>query len=187
MDASAYLTRQGWQGDGHSLHPNGRGIKKPLLISRKPNLFGVGKKKNDTHTDQWWARALDDSLKGLDVSKSENPDVMNSIAASRRALLGSPNTTVGKWGRLYDGFVRGEGLNGTILLDGFDKESSHEQTRIKQHKMRLQTPNIISSPTDDLNVSRKESSQSGTKKGAGRRRSKKRRAKGKEKKYGAGI
>ncbi|KAJ9648239.1 hypothetical protein H2199_001092 [Coniosporium tulheliwenetii] len=45
MDAAAHLKRHGWRGHGHSLDRHDRGIKKPLLISQKADLFGVGKKK----------------------------------------------------------------------------------------------------------------------------------------------
>jgi nucleolar protein TMA23 len=67
MDSSAYLTRHGWLGDGHALHPGG--IKKPLLVSKKANVLGLGKKKNDAHADQWWARAFDSGLKNLEIGQ----------------------------------------------------------------------------------------------------------------------
>lgn len=35
MNASQYLKNHGWQGTGHSLDGNGRGLKKPLLVSKK--------------------------------------------------------------------------------------------------------------------------------------------------------
>jgi nucleolar protein TMA23 len=59
MNAEAYLRKQGWQGSGHSLDGEGRGIKKPLQL-------GLGKKKAAyTTDDQWWMRAFDDSLKNI--------------------------------------------------------------------------------------------------------------------------
>ena len=40
MDASSYLKRHGWRGDGHSLDHTGRGIRKPLLVSKKVDVLG---------------------------------------------------------------------------------------------------------------------------------------------------
>ena len=129
MDTSAYLTRHGWQGAGHSLHPSGRGIKKPLLTSRKTNLLGLGKKKNDVHADQWWARAFDNSLKSLEVTKIKSPSTIDHAAATHQGSLEIPSTTEGKWAGLYDGFVRGESLKGTIAFEDLCKDSCPEQVR----------------------------------------------------------
>ncbi|KAL2051449.1 hypothetical protein ABVK25_008316 [Lepraria finkii] len=63
MDTAAYLTSQGWAGHGHALHHSGRGITKPLTVTQKNNVLGIGKKKYDAHADQWWARAFDETLK----------------------------------------------------------------------------------------------------------------------------
>ena len=117
MDTSAYLTNQGWLGSGHALYPTGRGIKKPLLVSQKSNVLGIGKKKHDAHADQWWARAFDKSLKGLEVGNiglsvaAENVK-SRALGASDIIKAGEENS-VGTSG-LYAGFVRGEGLSGTI-------------------------------------------------------------------------
>lgn len=115
MDSSAYLTRHGWRGEGHALHPTGRGIKKPLLVSKKTNVLGIGKKKNDIHADQWWARAFDKGLKSLDVSKSTKSEAepvrTNAGARGALELLQSGG---GKWAGLYSGFVKGQGLDGTL-------------------------------------------------------------------------
>lgn len=129
MDTRAYLTGQGWLGTGHSLHPTGRGIKKPLLVSRKSNVLGVGKKKHDTHADQWWARAFDAGLKSLEVGRSESSGATESVKAGTWGQLDTLKAGGQKWagnGGLYAGFVRGEGLSGTItpeLLDNKQKDS----------------------------------------------------------------
>ena len=66
MDAAAILKGHGWRGSGHSLDNHGRGIVKPLLISNKQDVLGVGKKKPAYNvSDQWWMRAFDESLKEL--------------------------------------------------------------------------------------------------------------------------
>ncbi|KAF2401670.1 hypothetical protein EJ06DRAFT_528830 [Trichodelitschia bisporula] len=93
MDARAHLTRHGWRGDGHSLDPSNRGLKKPLLITHKTDQKGLGTKKAaENLSDQWWLRAFDDALQ--------------QVGAEDR-----------KVGGLYGFFVRGGVLGGTIGED----------------------------------------------------------------------
>ena len=117
MDTAGYLANQGWRGEGHALHISGRGITKPIRISQKLDVFGVGKKKHDAHTDQWWVRAFDDTLKGLNTAKNDITGKTEgvSLGASARALQMAEKNT--KWvgqGGLYSNFVKGEGLGGTM-------------------------------------------------------------------------
>lgn len=118
MDTTAYLTRHGWLGAGHSLHPSGHGIKKPLLVSKKSNVLGIGKKQHDVHADQWWARAFDATLKDLNVnthgSSAKVEKVAFSTGAKHSEMVGRMG---GKWAAdvgLYGAFIRGQGLDGTI-------------------------------------------------------------------------
>jgi nucleolar protein TMA23 len=120
MDTAAYLTRQGWRGHGHSLHPSGRGIAKPLLVSKKLNSLGIGKKTHDVAADQWWARAFDAGLKDLDIG---GKDVEETVQVANPRALGATNASgmlktprENRFGNrgLYAGFVKGEGLSGTI-------------------------------------------------------------------------
>ncbi|MCJ1297276.1 hypothetical protein MMC08_000062 [Hypocenomyce scalaris] len=116
MDTTAYLTRQGWLGAGHSLHPGGRGIKKPLLVSKKPNVLGLGKRQHNSHAEQWWARAFDSSLKNLAVDQDRATGVHHVTVGGSGALEMVQNGG-GKWvgkAGLYGHFVRGEGLSGTL-------------------------------------------------------------------------
>ena len=131
MNAAAYLTNQGWRGDGHALHHSGRGITKPIHLPQKANVLGVGKKKHDAHADQWWARAFDDTLKGLNASKNE------ATGKTEGKALGSDTPavqTVGiggpKWvghGSLYSNFVRGESLSGTLTPEEKDQLETKSQ------------------------------------------------------------
>ncbi|MCJ1438507.1 hypothetical protein MMC27_007897 [Xylographa pallens] len=127
MDTSAYLTNQGWRGLGYALHPTGRGIKKPLLVSQKSNVLGIGKKKHDAHADQWWARALDNSLKGLEVGHNGVSGATESVEfgawGSWDMIKAGGEKLTGKGG-LYAGFVRGEGLSGTIASESPATEES---------------------------------------------------------------
>lgn len=118
MDTAAYLTKHGWLGTGHSLHPKGHGIKKPLLIREKLDSFGVGKKKNDIHADQWWARMFDSTLKDLQIGTHktlETPEA-SSATSSRTYLYGLSHrqANIIGTGGLYGCFVKGESLVGTI-------------------------------------------------------------------------
>ncbi|KAI4284413.1 MAG: hypothetical protein L6R38_001419 [Xanthoria sp. 2 TBL-2021] len=111
MNAAAYLTSQGWRGSGHALHPNGKGISKPLLVSKKTNVLGVGKKAHDAYADQWWSRAFDDTLRSLN-----GQNITGKVATSNEGDAKWPAIVPTRWtanGGLYGSFVRGEGLRGT--------------------------------------------------------------------------
>ncbi|MCJ1339303.1 hypothetical protein MMC09_004592 [Bachmanniomyces sp. S44760] len=114
MDTSAYLSRQGWRGTGHPLHHTGRGIKKPLLVSKKSNVLGIGNKPHAAQSNQWWSRAFDDSLKCLKVGQDDSShDGSTEPVASVQT---NPKATPTRWtshGGLYRNFVQGEGLQGT--------------------------------------------------------------------------
>jgi nucleolar protein TMA23 len=116
MDAHALLTSQGWRGTGNSLHPtnNNVGLSRPLLVSRKDNTLGVGKKQHRT-SDMWWMNAFDSSLKGLDTSKQGT--VVQTITSGGLDMVkkgGSKFVGTAAGGGLYASFVRGESLCGTI-------------------------------------------------------------------------
>ncbi|KAL8813321.1 MAG: hypothetical protein Q9200_000342 [Gallowayella weberi] len=113
MDTHLYLTRQGWHGTGHALQSNGQGISKPLLVSQKTNVLGVGKKAHDVHADQWWARAFDETLKGLNGQTTTKPGARSIPTPASTPSSVLPTRWAGNGG-LYGGFVRGEGLEGTM-------------------------------------------------------------------------
>lgn len=106
MDTAAYLTRQGWRGSGHSLHPSGHGIAKPLLISKKNDVLGVGNRKNDALAGQWWLKAFDNTLKQVNIGTAEGAPkpVEKATPTFQRSLYNNA---------LYSNFVKGEGLSGT--------------------------------------------------------------------------
>lgn len=118
MDSTAYLTKQGWRGDGHSLDPRGRGLKKPVLVSKKHDALGVGKKKNDVHADQWWSRAFDSGLKSLKVGKEHSAaEATNGTTQPQSALheiVKAQKQGLTKWSGLYGSFVKGDTLSGTM-------------------------------------------------------------------------
>ncbi|KAL9104166.1 MAG: hypothetical protein Q9163_000865 [Psora crenata] len=114
MDTTAYLISHGWAGHGHSLNPHSdrRGITKPITIPQKKDHLGVGKKRYDAHADQWWARAYDDVLKGVNTSSAGALRMGHEGQASNAAGPGFGKRLEKAW--FYGNFVRGEGLGGTL-------------------------------------------------------------------------
>lgn len=106
MDAQAYLIKHGWSGPGNPLNPNqrpglhgGLGLTRPILVARKSNNHGVGKKTTKDASNQWWLRGFEDALKGVgDDSFEANSARQNNALTSE----------------LYRNFVRGSGLAGTL-------------------------------------------------------------------------
>ncbi|KAG4432100.1 hypothetical protein IFR05_012429 [Cadophora sp. M221] len=126
MDAHALLTSQGWRGTGNSLHPtsNTIGLSRPLLVSKKVDNLGIGKKQHRT-SDMWWMNAFDSSLKGLDTSKEGQ--VIQTVTSGGLDMVQKAGAKwVGSKGGLYASFVRGEGLGGTISPEEGSSESGKE-------------------------------------------------------------
>ena len=112
MDASSYLRKQGWRGEGHSLDHSDRGIKKPLLVSKKVDVLGVGLNKYAAVSDQWWLRAFDQGLK--------------SLGTGEESVLASVQKHGVNRGGLYGRFVKGERIAGSIgqSLQGSEESGS---------------------------------------------------------------
>ncbi|KAJ9151810.1 hypothetical protein NKR23_g2733 [Pleurostoma richardsiae] len=111
MNAHALLTAQGWRGKGHSLHASDDsiGLARPILVSRKNDTRGIGKKSHAT-SDQWWLNAFDEQLKSMEVSATKGV-VVTAAAATK---LESIAAGTGKYRGLYSRFVRGGLLDGTL-------------------------------------------------------------------------
>ena len=117
MDTAAYLTSQGWAGHGHALHHSGRGIIKPIAVTQKNNVLGIGRKKHDAHADQWWARAFDETLKGINATKDDTTGTTESLVITSAAKQAGSKMRCGVASvghGLYSCFVKGEGLGGTL-------------------------------------------------------------------------
>ncbi|ROV94983.1 hypothetical protein VMCG_08361 [Cytospora schulzeri] len=124
MDASALLKSQGWRGSGHSLHKtdDSIGLAKPILVSRKNNTLGIGR-KNHVTSDQWWLNAFDEQLKSLDTSGK------TSIVQTKEntKLAGLLTVGAGKYSganALYACFVSGGLLQGTVKPNTKEGEST---------------------------------------------------------------
>lgn len=142
MDTTAYLTRQGWLGSGHPLHPSGHGIAKPLLVSKKLDLLGLGQPKRDSHADQWWARDFDIALKHFNVGTSgatepaEVAPLKTRLQLPERTVLSSPKWGMGILGNgLYGYFVKGESLSGTHTLEIMEKAKTDSCQNLQPMKI----------------------------------------------------
>ena len=70
MDASAHLRKFGWRGLGYSLDQRDRGLARPLLITHKTDILGLGSKnQRQKQADQWWLNAFDTALRDLGSGK----------------------------------------------------------------------------------------------------------------------
>ncbi|USW53733.1 hypothetical protein Slin15195_G070520 [Septoria linicola] len=103
MNAEALLKAYGWSGSGSLDSHNGaesRGLSKPLLVSKKVDVLGVGLNKHAAVSDQWWMRAYDSGLKDLGTGKK------STLSEVREKGMFA--------GGLYGRFVKGESEGGTI-------------------------------------------------------------------------
>lgn len=124
MDAHALLTSQGWRGSGHSLHKtdDSIGLARPILVSRKNNSLGIGR-KNHVTSDQWWLNAFDEQLKSLDTS---NKTSVVQTKKNTTKLEGLLTHGAGKYtgaNALYACFVSGGLLKGTLQTEEEDQST----------------------------------------------------------------
>lgn len=124
MDAHALLTSQGWRGSGHSLHKtdDSIGLARPILVSRKNNSLGIGR-KNHVTSDQWWLNAFDEQLKSLDTS---NKTSVVQTKTNTTKLEGLLTHGAGKYtgaNALYACFISGGLLKGTLQTEEEDQST----------------------------------------------------------------
>jgi len=138
MDAHALLTSQGWRGSGHSLHAtsDARGLSRPILVSQKQNVLGVGKKQHRT-SDMWWMNAFDKSLKGLDTSKEGK--VVQTVTNGGLDMVKKGGAKFVGSGGLYACFVRGEGLTGTLTAEEKIEDGEQPTKKRKRDLVRAET------------------------------------------------
>jgi nucleolar protein TMA23 len=134
MDASGYLKKHGWQGSGHSLDGNGRGLKKPLLVSKKVDVLGVGLNKHAAVSDQWWLRAYDQGLQALGTGKES-------------ALAQAQKHGVNRGG-LYGRFVKGEGVPGTLGQDIWPSTKPGEVPVVTEEVKKVAENSMLPTPQD---------------------------------------
>ena len=135
MDASAYLRKQGWRGEGNSLDHTDRGIKKPLLVSKKVDVLGVGLNKHAAVSDQWWLRAFDEGLKRLGTGQETTLGQVQKVGVNR--------------GGLYGRFVQGERIEGTIGLPTPEDSEGTSTCTYKEARQESEAKMAIDVPPED--------------------------------------
>ena len=164
MDTAGYLTRQGWLGHGHALHPTGRGIKKPLLASHKMNTLGVGKNVHDAHSNQWWAKVFDSTLESLTLNQKNDQSIQGTLDKATNADKGCSDglqKTASRRleaGNLYQHFVKGEGLEGTLSTENkirkTDAPTSIQKEKSRSSESKRARRSVAFTATGSLPVSR---------------------------------
>ena len=161
MDTAAYLASQGWAGHGHALHHSGRGIIKPIAVSQKNNVLGVGKKKHDAHADQWWARAFDETLKGINATKDGATGTTEGLVVTGAAMQAGSKM---RWGvhsvgnGLYSCFVKGEGLGGTLEEQDAEigTQNGEHDAQAKESSHKLENDSVPSLRKDEAKKRKKK-------------------------------
>lgn len=107
IDSKEYLKSFGWK-EGEALKHGG--LKKPILVKYKKDTKGLGNAPGGDDAEAWWERLFDGQLKNLDISTGGKKGdgivfKQNKVVASSVSKHSSP---------LYQMFVKGEGLQGTI-------------------------------------------------------------------------
>ncbi|KAF8846878.1 hypothetical protein BDZ45DRAFT_666433 [Acephala macrosclerotiorum] len=169
MDAHALLTSQGWRGTGNSLHPtsNTIGLSKPLLVSKKVDNLGIGKKQHRT-SDMWWMNAFDSSLKGLDTS-TQGTVVQTVTSGGLDMVTKAGAKWVGSKGGLYASFVRGESLSGTITpvdSESTSPSASSEEPAKKKRKREAEADVEVPKETKEERRARKAAKRAAKSAGA---------------------
>ena len=117
MNSSEYLKSYGWE-EGEALKEGG--LKKPILVKHKRDKKGLGSAPGNDDSEAWWERLFDGHLKNLEVSTSTKKSGIvfkqNKVVASAVSKQSSP---------LYQWFVKGEGLQGTIKKDELKYQEEH--------------------------------------------------------------
>ena len=106
LNSSEYLKSYGWE-EGKALKDGG--LRKPILTKHKRDKKGLGSAPGGDDSEAWWERLFDGHLKNLEVATSSKKSGIvfkqNKVVATAVSKQSSP---------LYQWFVKGEGLKGTI-------------------------------------------------------------------------
>lgn len=116
MDSQKYLESYGWV-KGEPLQKGG--LRKPILVTHKFDVKGVGHQAKDTIA--WWETVFDGQLRSLDVNKT------GGFASDEKKKEDLEKEERKKNSPLYQMFVKGEVLRGTV-----DAMKDNEKTNIKR-------------------------------------------------------
>jgi hypothetical protein len=161
LNASQHLLSLGWAGPGHPLNPSAykqkgqrglaydpstpsttthfstasNGLIKPLLVSKKSNNYGLGRRPaahEPQKGNEWWLKGFEAALGSVGTSRegsvATTPGTSTPVAvasATTQDLQRNVNLQMGKHGGLYGFFVRGGVEGGT----NFEHEGSKGRKR----------------------------------------------------------
>ncbi|KAG8533812.1 uncharacterized protein KY384_001553 [Bacidia gigantensis] len=128
MDSCALLRSQGWLGTGYSLNREaGRGLRNPIKVQPKNDVLGMGKKKHEALTHQWWATGFDDVLKSVNASEQETTTNLRETPLAHQSARVTFHSS--RVSNLYSSFVKGESLEGTITSTAKDTQRPIEHSK----------------------------------------------------------
>ena len=132
MDSEKYLISYGWK-KGEPLQKGG--IKKPILVSHKFDLKGVGHQAKDTIT--WWETAFDGKLKSLNVNES------GGFKSDQRRMEELEREERKKKSPLYQMFVKGETLVGTVDGSGRREVVPNGRKRQMREEVNVESEQLV--------------------------------------------
>ncbi|KAJ1034812.1 hypothetical protein NDA13_001066 [Ustilago tritici] len=88
LNATSFLVSQGWEGVGVPLDGKaGKGLKKPLAITQKKTLSGIGKDRD--RADDWWNSIFTASAKSLSIAPSPSSSGASTPTLDKPKASGS--------------------------------------------------------------------------------------------------
>lgn len=92
LNTTSFLVSQGWEGVGVPLDGKaGKGLKKPLAITQKKTLSGIGKDRD--RADDWWNSIFTAGAKSLSIG----PSPASSGASTPTLDKSKPSTSTTSW------------------------------------------------------------------------------------------
>lgn len=150
LNPQTYLLSQGWAGPGHPLNPTtttyrqkghrglaydpsstkqtnsslfaagGNGLIRPLLVSKKSDNLGLGRRAHEpAKGTEWWLKGFESALSSVGDSGASTPtgggddgekEKVDKAAELQRTI----NAQMGRFGGLYSFFVAGGVVGGTL-------------------------------------------------------------------------
>ncbi|SCU97324.1 LADA_0H05688g1_1 [Lachancea dasiensis] len=113
MDSRSYLKSYGWV-EGEALRAGG--LKRPILVKHKADKKGLGSAPGGDDGDMWWETLFDGHLKNLEIGKASDGNI------NFKKNIANSTTVIKDKSPLYNMFVKGEVLKGTIDTNGKSSE-----------------------------------------------------------------
>ena len=147
MDSQKYLESYGWV-KGEPLQKGG--LRKPILVTHKFDVKGVGHQAKDTIA--WWETVFDGQLRSLDVNKT------GGFASDEKKKEDLEKEERKKNSPLYQMFVKGEVLRGTVdaMQDNGKTNTKRKAEEIEDTESGDQLVFFFSSDEEEEDVDKTE-------------------------------